>query len=67
MYNFAAVAYCGLGLKKLIAIATEPLSVKLRSYDVVVLDDVRFENHEELASKLTEKFGSIKLGTITEY
>lgn len=67
MYNLAAVAYCGLGLKKIIAIATEPLSVPKRSYDVMVLADVSFDNHEELASKLTEMFGKIKRGTITEY
>lgn len=67
MYNLAAVAYCGLNLKKIIAIATEPLSVKLRSYDVMVMSDVTFENHEELASKLTEMFGPMKHGTITEY
>lgn len=67
MYNLAAVAYCGLNLKKIIAIATEPLSVKRRSYDVMVLADVTFENHDELASKLTEMFGPLKHGTITEY
>lgn len=67
MYNLAAVAYCGLKLKKIIAIATEPLSVKKRSFDVMVLADVTFENHEELASKLTEAFGPLKSGTITEY
>ena len=67
MYNLAAVAYCGLNLKKIIAIATEPLSVKQRSYDVMVLADVTFENHDELASKLTEMFGPMKHGTITEY
>jgi len=67
MYNLAAVAYCGLKLKKIIAIATEPLSVQQRSYDVMVLADVTFDNHEELASKLTEMFGPLKRGTITEY
>ena len=67
MYNLAAVAYCGLHLAKLIAIATEPLSAPKRSYDVMVLADVTFENHNELESKLTEMFGSLKRGTITEY
>lgn len=67
MYNLAAVAYCGLNLAKIIAIATEPLSAPRRSYDVMVLVDVTFENHEELASKLTEMFGPLKRGTITEY
>ena len=67
MYNLAAVAYCGLHLAKLIAIATEPLSAPQRSYDVGVLDDVTFENHNELASQLTEMFGPLKRGTITEY
>jgi predicted nicotinamide N-methyase len=67
MYNLAAVAYCGLNLKKIIVIATEPLTVKQRSYDVMVLSDVIFENHDELASKLTEMFGPMKHGTITEY
>lgn len=67
MYNLAAVAYCGLHLAKLIAIATEPLSAPKRSYDVGVLVDVTFDNHNELKSKLTEMFGPLKRGTITEY
>lgn len=67
MYNLAAVAYCGLHLAKLIAIATEPLSAPQRSYDVGVLADVTFDNHNELESKLTEMFGPLKRGTFTEY
>jgi hypothetical protein len=67
MYNFSAVAYCGLGLKKIISIATEPLSVPERSYDVMVLTNVRFDNHDELASKLNEMFGPLKHGSVTEY
>lgn len=67
MYNLAAVAYCGLNLRKIIAIATEPLSVKKRSYDVMVLADVAFANKEELASKLTEIFGPLKHGAVAEY
>jgi hypothetical protein len=67
MYNLSAVAYCGLALKKIISISTEPASAKLRSYDVMVLDGVTFDNHEELASKLTEMFGLVKHGTFTEY
>jgi len=67
MYNLSAVAYCGLGLKKIISIATEPLSVPERSYDVTVLADVKFDNDDELASKLTEMFGPLKHGTVTEY
>lgn len=67
MYNLGAVAYCGLHLAKLIAITTEPLSVPKRSYDVMVLADVTFENHKELESKFTEMFGPLKRGTITEY
>jgi hypothetical protein len=67
LYNLAAIAYCGLGLKKVIAIATEPLSVRHRSYDIFVMHDVEFDNREELASKLTEAFGPIKRAQITEY
>lgn len=67
IYNLSAVAYCGLHLAKLIAIATEPLSAPQRSYDVGVLADVTFDNYNELESKLTEMFGPLKRGTITEY
>lgn len=67
MYNLAAIAYCGLGLKKVIAIATEPLSVKQRSYDVMILADVYFEHSDKLAARFTEAFGAIKRGQVTEY
>lgn len=67
LYNLSAIAYCGLGLKKIVGIATEPLSVKYRSYDGIVLDDVKFENHDEFAESFKTSFGAPEPFKITEY
>ena len=67
LINICSVAYCGMGLKKIIGIATEPLTVKERSYDVIIFDDVRFENHKELEGKMGEFFGKPVKHSETEF
>jgi len=57
LYNLGSIVYCGMNLSKLICICTEQLSSKSRSYDFLMLDGVKFENHSELAAKMGEVFG----------
>jgi hypothetical protein len=67
LYSLVAMAYCYLGLKKIIAIGTEPLHGEGRSYDVYVLANVEFENAEELSEQAIEFFGQPYKHTGTEY
>jgi hypothetical protein len=67
LYNLAAMAYCGYNLKKLLGIATEPLTVHLRSYDVVHFDGVRFENCIVLKEEAKTAFGPTKEAIFFEY
>lgn len=57
LYTLTAIAYCHLNLQKVIAIATEPLSGEGRSYDVIGLSGVEFENSDELAAAAGDFFG----------
>jgi len=67
LYNLSAMAYCANDLNKLIGIATEPLSVHLRSYDVFMLNGESFENHEELRELAKKVFGSRHEADFSEY
>ncbi len=60
LFNLAAVAYCALKLKKIIGIVSEPLSAKMRSYDVIFLENVGFGNCAELAKKFEDCFGPMQ-------
>jgi hypothetical protein len=46
--------YCGLGLRKILGIATEPGSYTQRSHDIMCLEDVEIENAEEIRRKFQE-------------
>ena len=65
--GFTAIAYCQLGLKKIVGIATEPLASEYRTYDTMVLNSVRFENHDELAERFEASFKGYREVDITEY
>lgn len=68
LYNLSAIAYCHLGLKRVVGIATQPLSAKKRSYDTIVLRNVTFENHDELAERFKTSFKKpMQHFDITEY
>ena len=58
LYNLGSMAYCGLEPKKLVGIASEPLSAQERSYDVIFIEDMKFENKEELQQMFIELFGT---------
>lgn len=57
LYNLACMAYCHGNLRKLIAVATETIKAKKRSYDWIYLEDVSFENELELKQMATKAFG----------
>ncbi|MGD1153093.1 MAG: hypothetical protein ABR911_09505 [Syntrophales bacterium] len=67
IYNLSAAAYCGLNAKKVIGVATEPFDAKARSFDVVLLDGVRFANEEELRVSFNNNFVSASHFKIKEY
>ncbi len=67
LYNLSAIAYCHLGLKRVVGIATQPLSAKNRSYDTIVLRNAKFENHDELAERFKTSFKGYREVDITEY
>ena len=57
LQKLAAMLYCHLNLKKVIGIATEPMSGEGRSYDVIGYSGVVFQNADELAESAKEFFG----------
>lgn len=67
LYDLSAIAYSGLALRKIIGIATEPFSRKYQSFDTILLDDVKFENHDELAQSFKSSFGSPQHFKTSEY
>ena len=56
-----------LDLKKIIGIATEPLSANYRSYDGLGLRDVKFENRDDLVEQAKIFFSKPYRPEITEY
>lgn len=67
IYNLCAVAYCSMKLNRIIGIVSEPLSVRNRSYDVIVLDGVEFEESSDLQARFEEMFGPKQNYAFTEY
>ena len=67
LYLLCAMAYCYLGLKKIVGIATEPLSAKYRSYDALGLKAVKFEHHDDLAEQAKNFFSKPYRPEFTEY
>ena len=67
LYLLCAMAYCLLNLNQIIGIATEPLKVSNRSYDVFGLKESKFVNHNELAEQAKNFFSRPYAPDITEY
>ncbi len=67
LYNLTAAAYCGLKLRKAIGVATEPINAKERSFDVIFLEDVRFQNDKELRNVFESSFGNPSHYKVKEY
>lgn len=67
IYNLCAVAYCGMKLTRIVGIVSEPFSIRDRSYDVIVLDGVEFEESPSLEGRFEEMFGPKKNYSFTEY
>ena len=54
LYKYCALYYCGKRLNNIIGIATENFSVNQRSYDVMILADVEFEDQEMIMAQFDE-------------
>jgi hypothetical protein len=67
LYKLSAMLYCAKNLRKVIGIATEELTVAQRSYDVMILEDVTFTNHDELVEKARFAFGEPRTASGNEY
>ena len=67
LFNLCSIAYCALGLSKIIGIVSEPLSVDKRSYDVIFLQDVNFENCEDIKKGFEDCFGPMSSYYYDEY
>lgn len=67
LYKLCAMAVCRLNLPKIVGVATEQLSVSHRSYDCLVLNDVKFSNAEFLLKESDKYFGDSHLATGSEF
>lgn len=56
LYKLASLAYIQNNLKKIIAIASEPLSDSGRSFDLILLEDVKFQNTQEILKTAPRMF-----------
>ena len=67
LYLLCAIAYCHWGLKKIVGIATEPLTGHGRSYDSIGFAGATFSNAEALAAEAGKYFGQPYEASGTEY
>jgi len=67
LQKLTAMLYCHLNLKKVVGIATEPMTGEGRSYDAIGYSGVVFKNASELAQSAKEFFGEPYPVTGTEY
>jgi hypothetical protein len=56
LYNLASMAYVRLGLRRITAIATEPKDGPGRSLDVIILNDVKFEDPDKVIKAAEKAF-----------
>lgn len=63
----ASTAYAGYNLKQVIGIATEPLRVNSRSYDIVVFKDIVLKNKDQLKDQFKRIFSKPKNFNFHEY
>jgi len=67
LHHLCCMAYCLRDLNQIIGIATEPLSVTHRSFDVYGLNGAEFENKDELIEQAKKYFGKPYQPIETEY
>lgn len=67
LYNLCSVAYSTLNLARIVGIVSEPLKTMRRSFDIVVFQDVEFENRDDLEKLFAESFGPKQNYQVTEY
>ncbi len=64
---YAALAYCKFNLRKIFCISSENESAEKRSYDCMLIEDVVYENHDELAMKAANLFNHSSHFRISEF
>lgn len=67
LYSVAMAGYCLHNLTKIVGFATEPFGVEMRSYDVIFLSGVDFENRAEAIEKAKKLFGTVSEAKFFEF
>ncbi len=67
LYSVSVAGYCLQNLTKIIGFATEPLGISMRSYDVIFLSGVDFENKAEAIENAEKLFGTYSEAKFYEF
>lgn len=67
LYSVSVAGYCLHNLTKIVGFATEPLDVEMRSYDVIFLAGVDFENRAEAIENAKKMFGTASEAKFFEF
>jgi hypothetical protein len=67
LYNLTVAAYLQKDLRKITAVATEPMSGPGRSFDLIYLEDVKFPNAKEFLASMPRLFSDPKQYSGYEY
>ncbi len=67
LYSVSVAGYCLQNLTKIVGFATEPLGISMRSYDVIFLSGVEFENRAELVENAKKMFGTCSEAKFFEF
>lgn len=67
LYSVSVAGYCLQNLTKIVGFATEPLGISMRSYDVIFLSGVDFENRAEAVENAKKMFGTYSEAKFFEF
>ena len=67
LYSVAVAGYCLHNLTKIVGFSTEPLDTGMRSYDVIFLAGVDFENRAEVVENAKKIFGTYSEAKFYEF
>lgn len=67
LYSVSVGGYCLHNLTKIVGFATEPLGIDMRSYDVIFLSGVDFENRAEAIENAKKMFGTVSEAKFFEF
>jgi hypothetical protein len=67
LYSVAVAGYCLQNLTKIVGFATEPLGIDMRSYDIIFLSGVDFENRAVAIENARKMFGTASEANFFEF